>query len=156
MKHTFVNFKMNIFPVMLSLVFFISTIAFAAAMATSEEKKRVAAIMAEVSKISKSTEDLNEFGKMSMQQASALFAVGSNSIYVLSLYTGSEDWKIRFWIADILGFMDNPDAQRPLLKMYRNPFEKDIIRKRALSSLYRLGVFPVDKKLLREGKNEGK
>jgi hypothetical protein len=119
-------------------------------------KARVASIITELNIISANSVTLEEFGKNTIRQGAEVLSLGGDSVYLLSPYLRSRDWKVRYWIADILGYTKNKDAKKPLLKVYRDVFERKEIRKCALASLYRLGIFEKDSSIYREqfGKKE--
>lgn len=70
-----------------------------------------------------------------MKHGVEIMRIGETAVYALSLYTTHPDWKVRFWIVDMLGYLNNPDAKRPLIRILRNEHEKDIVYERAWKSL---------------------
>jgi len=108
---------------------------------TSVQKNRITLIIKGLAKKSEKANTLDEFGRMSMKESKEVLDMGPGAVYVLSLYWCYPDWKVRYWIADILGYLENPDAERPLQRMLQNPHERDKVKLRVQKSLKRLEAY---------------
>lgn len=107
---------------------------------TIYDKINISIIMHEVENISRSTDNLDEFGKRTLKQGKEILDIGAKCIYVLSWYLDNPDWKVRFWIVDIMGYLKNMEAERPLSRVIDNPDEEKTVKDRALKSLKKLGI----------------
>jgi len=114
------------------------TKAYCALYPSGAQKARVRAIIAQVGKISSGSASLEDFGRATMGQSKAILAMGPPAVYALSNCLGDPDWKVRFWITDMLGYLDNPDAKRPLKRVLDSSSEKVEVKRRAGESLKRL------------------
>lgn len=101
----------------------------------ASEKSKIYKIIRSIEKLSQKSKNLNEFGSKTLKQSKDILDIGHSSVYVLSTLLDNPDWKVRFWIVDIMGYLNNIDAERPLIKILNNKNERKIIRKRALKSL---------------------
>ncbi|MBN1822931.1 MAG: HEAT repeat domain-containing protein [Endomicrobiales bacterium] len=104
-----------------------------------QEKQRVGRIISAVSEISRGCPDIEELGKQTLAHAQEILDMGPSAVYALSLHMGEPDWKVRFWIIDIMGYLENYDAKRPLLRAINNRHEKKAVKEQAIKSLKRLG-----------------
>jgi hypothetical protein len=102
---------------------------------TVKEKIEVRLIVRELERISKDSVTLDEFGQRTLKQSQEVLQIGAPAVYSLSLCLNNKDWRVRFWIADILGYLNNPDARRPLLRLLDNNTERQAVRKRAIVSI---------------------
>lgn len=73
-----------------------------------------------------------------MRQSAEMLNIGPCAVYELSCLLDHPDWKVRFWIVDMLGYLENPDGVRPLQRVIGDERELDIIRERARLSLRRV------------------
>jgi hypothetical protein len=121
-------------------VFLMPFTALSAHMPNSVEKARVRSVIKEVENISRHCETLDEFGMATVSQGKKILSMGPVAVYALSNWLESPDWKVRFWITDMLGYLENPDAKRPLLRVIRNGAEKQIVREQAQRSLKRIAT----------------
>ena len=118
--------------------------AFSALQSDAAQKAEVRAIVNEVQSISKRCRTLDEFGRKTIEQGKKVLSIGECAVYPLSTcLDDNTDWKVRFWIIDMLGYLENPDARRPLLRTINNAAEKEIVKQQAEKSLKRLSV-PVE------------
>jgi len=101
-------------------------------------KAKVYSIVREVESISRKSRTLDELGSASVLQGQEMLSAGPGAVYVLSNCLANPDWKVRFWIIDMLGYLENPDARRPLMRVIRNVSEKKQLREEAQRSLKRL------------------
>jgi HEAT repeat protein len=120
------------------IVFLLCAPCFAGSTAT--DKARVRAVVTEVAAVSRRVQTLDELGRRTLEQSRRIIDIGGPAVYALSPQLDTPDWKVRFWIADILGYLDNPDAQRPLLRLLTDPGENRKVRRQAYRSLRRLKV----------------
>ena len=111
---------------------------------SAQEKARVRSIINEVSAISKDCVTLEEFGKRTISQGKDILLAGSAAVYPLSGCLAGSDWKVRFWIVDMMGYLENNDAKRPLMRIIRNKNENPKVRAQAEKSLKRLDL-PLEK-----------
>jgi hypothetical protein len=102
------------------------------------DKIDISIIIGEVKSLSRKCRDLDTFGRSTMVQSRKVLDMGPCAVYTLSWYLDNPDWKVRFWIADIMGYLDNKDAQAPLLRLIENENEQECVKERALMSLNRL------------------
>ena len=132
-------------------ILFFAALSFAGQYPTTEEKIQARLVIKEVENISKVSESLDAFGRGTLEQGKKILGLGAASVYTLASFSEHPDWKVRFWIADILGYLNNPDAARPLERMIENRQERKEVRLRAAKSLKRLnmGVNSREKKNLR-------
>jgi HEAT repeat protein len=113
---------------------------------TPAGKVQVRNIVARVGAVSRRVRTLDELGRQTLGQSRQILDKGASAVYALSPCLDTPDWKVRFWIADILGYLDNPDAQRPLFRLLGNPQENRKVRRQAYRSLRRLKItVPPDK-----------
>jgi hypothetical protein len=119
-------------------VMFISGAAAAASYPSLEEKIRVRSAVQEVAAISRRSGTLDELGRQSMRQSAAVLKEGPGAVYTLSGCLVSSDWKVRYWIVDIMGYLDNANAERPLLRVLNDTHENESVRQCARRSLMRI------------------
>jgi len=102
-------------------------------------KARVRSIVKAVEKISKRSGTLDEFGQRTVGQGKSVLSIGPIAVYALSNCLSAEpDWKVRFWIADMMGYLENPDAVRPLTRLRDDSSQDKRVRKQAEESIKRL------------------
>jgi len=102
-------------------------------------KARVRSIVKAVENISKRSGTLDEFGQRTVGQGKAVLSIGPGAVYALSNCLSAEtDWKVRFWIADMMGYLENPDAVRPLTRLRDDSSQDKRVRKQAEESIKRL------------------
>jgi|GEM_PF-5323190 len=137
------NIKNYFIPVML-LLSFLSVAS--ARLPGSAEKEKVRSVIREVESISGKYDSLDEFGRNTVSQGKEVLGIGPSAVYTLSNCLNSPDWKVRFWIADMLGYLDNEDAKRPLLRLVNDKNENIQVRNQAEKSLKRLGT-PIERNI---------
>jgi HEAT repeat protein len=130
-------------PVILILLLISSA---GAVMPRGAEKEKVRSVIREVESLSVKYKTLDEFGRNTMLQGKELLAIGPSAVYTLSNCLNSPDWRVRFWIADILGYLDNEDAKRPLLRLINDSNEDMRVRNKAVESLKRLET-PIERNI---------
>jgi len=128
----------NTFKPLILIMFLIASAS--AAMPRSAQKEKVRAIIGEVESLSRKYANLDEFGRNTVLQSQEVLAIGPSAVYTLSSCLNSHDWKVRFWIADMLGYMDNEDDKRPLLRLINNTNEDMRVRNQAAKSLKRFEI----------------
>jgi hypothetical protein len=136
--------KNGFMPVLL-LFSFLSALA-GAQMPDSAEKAKVRSVISEVENISRECDTLDEFGRKTIAQGNEMLAIGSSAVYTLSSCLNNTDWKVRFWIADMLGYLDNKDAKRPLSRLINDKKENVKVRNQAENSLKRLET-PIERNI---------
>lgn len=104
-------------------------------------KERVWDRMEEVEAVARLTKGLDALGRATMPQSVALLELGPDAIAPLSLWLekGAQDWRMRYWVVDLLGFLKDPDSLKPLVRVVKNSKEAKVVRLRALRSLEELG-----------------
>lgn len=107
---------------------------------SASDKAQVRRIVGQVARISTGCSTLDELGRSTLAQSAALLDMGPDAVYCLSLCLDSSDWRVRFWVVDILGYLDNPDAQRPLMRILADNDEDVRVRRQACRSLQRLKI----------------
>ena len=82
---------------------------------------------------------LDYLGRNTMAEAVKIMdaGVGASEVLIKRLKT-AYDWKFRFWIVDLMGYIPDRDNILPLIEIIEDPLEKDIIRFRACESLKEL------------------
>jgi len=108
----------------------------------AEQKAKIGLIISQLEKISKKCGTLEEFGRQTVTLGMNILSIGPSAVYVLSPRINNQDWKVRFWIVDILGYLGNPDAERPLTRVINNETEQEEVREQAAKSLKRLKETP--------------
>ena len=124
--------------------------------AGEREDQIVRSVLSEVEQISKKSGTLESLGKKTLGQSATLLDLGEESCPVLlkALKDPGEDWKVRYWIADLLGYVGNAKALPALLAVVKNPKENRRVRLRACDSLLEMGSAParkLDRNSLRAG-----
>ncbi len=94
---------------------------------------------------SRAAGSLDAFGRATMSEGKVILDLGEGAVYAVALHCGHRDWKVRYWIADMLGYLDNSDAGRPLLRMLEKEGEHPLVKQQALRSMKRLRL-PLPKK----------
>ncbi len=121
-------------------IFLVSVQVFAAPQPDAAQKAKVRSIIKEVRAISIQCDELEDFGRKTIEQGKQMLSVGPFAVYALSNCLDDPDWKVRFWITDMLGYLENPDARRPLMRVINNVSEEEQVRRQAESSLKKLDV----------------
>lgn len=97
-------------------------------------------ILSEVESICKRSKTLEAAGKETLSQSATLLDFGESTLPVLlkTLNNRKKNWKMRYWITDLLGYVGNKKTVYTLLKIAGNEKEIKEIRLRALDSLLEL------------------
>ena len=103
-----------------------------------QEKLRVHCAMHEVVSIARSSKGLEEFGKKTMIQSKQLLDGGVGGIEVWGKYHNAYDWKVRFWVADMLGYFPCAVAERILSDICSRTNEEEKVVVRAQESLNKI------------------
>lgn len=100
-------------------------------------KRHVAGVIRTLGIIAGRTKSLDSFGRSTMAQASEILDAGTPCVEFLSgnLSRRDLDWRVRYWIADILGYLKSEASARVLKKMMFDKNERKEVRKRAVQSL---------------------
>jgi HEAT repeat protein len=90
-----------------------------------------------VEAISRSEASLERFGKSTLSESAILLDLGSEAQPELlrSLRKKQGDWKLRYWVIDMLAYVGDPSAEKILVKISKSRKENPQVRKRAAESL---------------------
>ncbi len=90
----------------------------------------------EVRYISGHSRSLDMFGKGTVSQSAVVLDLSTAAQPALfKELRENKDWKVRYWVADILGYVGDAQALDPLFRVARRKGEKTETRLRALDSL---------------------
>jgi hypothetical protein len=82
---------------------------------------------------------LEYVGRNTMVEAVQIMDIGSSaSVVLIGRLKTADNWKFRFWIVDLMGYIPSRDNILPLIEIVEDPREKEIIRVRACESLKEL------------------
>jgi hypothetical protein len=107
---------------------------------SSSDGAQARRIVHQVELISRRCGGLDDLGRNTLKQSTVLMKMGPSAVYVLSNSLTTPDWKVRFWIADLMGYLGNADAQRPLFRLLQNQNENIRVRRQAYRSLRKLKI----------------
>lgn len=127
--------KMRVILLFLSVTCSCLSPAFGVQPLGGEVNEQVRSIILEVETASRQFAALDEFGKKTVDQGKAILSIGPAAVYELSARLDNPDWKVRFWIIDILGYLENNDAKNILIKVSVDRKEYGRIREQARRSL---------------------
>jgi len=87
------------------------------------------------------SEGLDSLGLATMEEAIEMMGVGLGAVKILTeeLEKEKEDWRIRFWLIDMLGYLNNEYAVRLLTSIMLNSNERRENRICAIGALGRIG-----------------
>ncbi len=87
------------------------------------------------------SQDLDSLGIATMEEAIEMMKVGSGAVKILTeeLEGEKDDWRIRFWLIDMLGYLNHEYAVRMLASIMLNSNEKRENRICAIGALGRIG-----------------
>jgi hypothetical protein len=103
-----------------------------------ETVQKVEKILKRVENISKN-KGLEFLGRSTMSESVELMDMGVKVCPVLvSKLKISKDWKLRFWLVDLLGYIPSRENIIPLVEVIEDSTEKEITRLRACDSLKEL------------------
>ncbi len=104
----------------------------------TETWQKAESVLEKVEEIAKEY-DLGYLGRNTMNESVEMMDIGTAvSPVLVEKLKVSQNWKFRFWIVDILGFIANKDNIIPLIEVIENNTEKEIVRLRACESLKEL------------------
>ncbi len=105
----------------------------AGAVSSTEDDRITRDTLRRVEAVSKSQPSLERFGKSTLAESAILLDLGAGAAPGLILYLKDrkKDWKMRFWAADMLGYVGDEGAVKPLRKIAESFREKKEVRKRA-------------------------
>ncbi|MBN2408015.1 MAG: HEAT repeat domain-containing protein [Elusimicrobia bacterium] len=104
-----------------------------------ELRQKVEYVLKRVEALSVSA-DLNALGQSTMSEAVEIMDMGPVTAPVLAekLKSASSNWKFRFWIVDLMGYIDTPKVILPLVEVIEDKAENEKVRIRACESLKEL------------------
>lgn len=116
-----------------SIFYFLFNLSFAG----PNEEQLATSVLSEVRQIASKTKNLEELGKQSLSQATVLLDLKEPVLPVLEqiLLAREENWKVRYWVTDLVGYIGNVKTSEKLLKIVTNNKELSLIRRRALDSI---------------------
>ena len=86
------------------------------------------------------SQSLDSLGLATMAEAIEIMEIGSGAVKILTeeLKREKEDWRIRFWLIDMLGYLNHEYAVEPLASIMLNSSEKRENRICAIGALGRI------------------
>ena len=105
--------------------------------AGEKEKAIARSALREVEAIARREKNLDKFGKSTLSQAAVIldFGVQAQPVLLMNLKDKRKDWKVRFWVADILGYVGDEGSAGALWNMEKNLRERKEVRQRARLAL---------------------
>ena len=104
----------------------------------TERKQKAEYILKKVENIAR-YHNLDYLGRSTMSEAVEIMDIGAGAIPVLvRKLKDSANWKLRYWIVDIMGYIQSRSNIVPLIEVVEDNMEKEIIRIRACESLKEL------------------
>lgn len=87
---------------------------------------------------------LEGFGKSTLQESAVLLDLSTQAVPGLlkHLQARNGDWKARFWAVDMLGYVADASAVKPLQGIASDRREKSLVRKRARRALKEINGRP--------------
>lgn len=119
----------------------------------SQEEKLIQNTLEQVEKICKRTKNIESLGKETLSQSAVLLDLSESSLPALIkiVRNRNKDWRMRYWAADMIGYVGNPKTVAVLLKLAQNKKEKKLIRLRALDSIAEIETrYPKELKYLKK------
>ena len=115
----------------------LSTMAAFLLIAGTSEDQITQAILKRVEAVAKGQRSLDSVGKSTMEEASIILDLSAGAVPGLlrHLAKPSGDWKARFWVVDMLGYVGGTAAVHDLYKVAVSAGEKRETRKQACKSL---------------------
>lgn len=93
--------------------------------------------------------DLDYFGRSTLKESVEIMELGAKASPVLvERLKMSKNWKFRFWIVDMLGYIPHRDNIVPLIEVIEDCTEEEIVRLRACESLKELNYLQAVEHLL--------
>ncbi|GEM_PF-1880056 len=103
-----------------------------------ETKQKIESILYRVEEIAREN-PLEYVGKNTMSEAVEIMDTGPQTAPILiGWLKGTRNWKMRFWIVDMLGYVGGVDNILPLIEVIENPDENIHVRLRACESIKEL------------------
>jgi len=103
-----------------------------------ELAQKVEHILNKVYKIAQKNE-LDYLGRSTMSESVELMDMGAKVIPVLvEKLKVTDNWKLRFWIVDIMGYIPSKDNILPLIEVIEDNTEREEVRLRSCESLREL------------------
>lgn len=95
------------------------------------------ATLKRVESIAKRGTSLEQLGKSTLQESAVLLDLSAQAVPGLLKHLKSKNgnWKARFWAVDMLGYVGDASAVKPLRGIASDWREKDFVRKRAKRAL---------------------
>jgi hypothetical protein len=112
----------------------------AAAPETQPDLQLARSSLAQVESLAKTSRSLDQLGKDTLTQAATFLDLGKTGLPVLTPAVNDrrKDWRVRFWAADLLGYVGVEASVPYLMKAAANEKERKEVRLRALDSI--LGI----------------
>ena len=114
------------------------------AFAGPREDQITLATLKRVESIAKRGTSLEQFGKSTLQESAILLDLSAQAVPGLLKHLESRkgDWKARFWAVDMLGYVGDVSAVKPLREIASSRREKTLVRKRARRALKEISGRP--------------
>lgn len=101
-----------------------------------EIEKQVNQIITTVEKICLSTDNLDLIGKKTMKQSQEIMDIGKDaSLPLIKNFQNSDNYKLRYWIVDILGYLQDERNLYILEEIVQDEEENFKVRKKAAESI---------------------
>lgn len=81
--------------------------------------------------------NLKTLGQNTIEETTLLLDIGPSHLSFLSNYLSAhkKDWRVQFWLVDLLGYIGNQATAVELTAVLANPNERTIVKKQALQSI---------------------
>ena len=104
-----------------------------------EAMQNLRRVLHNIEKMAYRKKNLDYLGTNTMNEAVMVMDMGEEAVPMLSAaLKGSKNWIFRYWIADIMGYMESRDCIIPLIELIEDNTEKKAVRIRACESLKEL------------------
>jgi hypothetical protein len=103
-----------------------------------EKQQRIEKILDSVSQKA-SRMSLESLGRSTMKESVDIIDMGPLAVsHLIRRIKKTRNWKMRYWLVDMLGYIDSRDGLWPLLEIIEDPAEKEEVRLRACETLKEL------------------
>lgn len=109
----------------------------------AEKQQRIEKILDSVSREADRL-SLESLGRSTMKESVNIMDVGPLAAsHLIRRLKKARNWKMRYWLVDMLGYIDSRDGLWPLLEIIEDPTEKEEVRLRACEALKELNYSEV-------------
>lgn len=105
--------------------------------AETNEEQLASSVLSQVRFIASKTKTLEELGKQTLSQAAIFLDMKESALPILhrALKPAEKNWKVRYWVCDLLGYIGNAETSQKLLQIVGDENEVNLTRRRALDSI---------------------